>query len=124
MIAPFAWMHGWRSPRLLTAYVFVLVVGGLSMFVAGHYFKIVPFLVWYHRFGARVGKERVPRVADLYSATRATAALALLAVGVVTTTAGILAGSAPVVRAGALALFAGACVEGREMVRVARARTA
>ena len=123
-IGPVAWTRGWQSPRLLTAYVFVLVVGGLSMFVAGHYFKIVPFLVWYHRFGARVGKGRVPRVADLYSAKLAGAALALFAAGVVVATAGILAGSTPIVRAGTLALFAGACVEGREMIRVARARAA
>lgn len=124
VIGPLAWTRGWRDVHVLTAYVFVLVVGGISLFVAGHYFKIVPFLVWYHRFGSRVGKGRVPRVADLFSARRATLALVLLVGGALGATAGILVGGPALVRAGALALFGGACVEAREMIRIARARPA
>ncbi len=122
VMAPFALARGWQQPRLLTAYVFVLVVGGISLFIAGHYFKIVPFLVWYHRFGARVGKGRVPRVSDLYSARVAGTVVIVLAAGVVMTASGILAGSVAVIRAGALALFAGVALEAREMVHIARTR--
>jgi hypothetical protein len=57
-IAPFAVHAGLAAPRLATAYVLVLVLGGLSLFVAGHYYKILPFLVWYHRFGPLVGRGR------------------------------------------------------------------
>lgn len=122
IMAPIAWVRGWQDVRLLTAYVFVLVVGGISLFIAGHYFKIVPFLVWYHRFGSRVGKGRVPRVADLYSGRMATVALVLLGGGVVAIASGILSGCAELVRDGALAMLAGACVEAREMLRIARAK--
>ena len=50
------------SPRLATAYVLV-VVGGISLFVAALYYKIVPFLVWFHRFGPLAVKRPVPKVA-------------------------------------------------------------
>lgn len=122
VMAPIAWARGWNDVRLLTAYMFVLVVGGVSLFIAGHYFKIVPFLVWYHRFGDRVGKGRVPRVSDLYSARMATVALAMLVAGVIATAIGILIGNVALVRIGAISLFGGACVEAREMIRIANAR--
>ncbi len=118
-LAPFAWFHGWQSVRLLSAYVFLLVAG-ISLFIAGHYFKIVPFVVWYHRWGTRVGRERVPSVADLYSASGATRALAALVAGVLGIAAGILAGHAGLLRAGAFVFLLGIGCEGREMIRIAR----
>lgn len=120
VLAPFALTRGFHDVRLLTAYVLVLIVGGISLFVAGHYFKIVPFLVWYHRFGDRVGKARVPRVIDLYSARMARAAFVALAAGVAVTAAGVLAGSTALVRAGSIVFLTGVLIEAREMVRIAR----
>lgn len=122
MMGPIAWMRGWQNVQLLTTYVFFLIIGGVSLFIAGHYFKIVPFIVWYHRFGAKVGKGKVPRVSDLYSAKAANLALGFLALGALTTAAGIMLGSTNTVRTGALLLFSGACIEGREMIRIARVR--
>ncbi len=100
-----------------------LLIGGVSMFIAGHYFKIVPFIVWYHRFGAQVGKSKVPRVADLYSSRRASLTLVALGAGVGLVALGILLGQALVVRGGALALVLGIAVEAREMIRVVSVRT-
>src|SRR5690606_17011980 len=42
------------NARLATAYVSAVLLG-ISLFVAAHYYKIVPFLVWYHRFGPLAG---------------------------------------------------------------------
>lgn len=122
LLAPWAWLRGWQNVRLLTTYVFLLI-GGVSMFIAGHYFKIVPFIVWYHRFGAQVGKSKVPRVADLYSSRRASLTLVALGAGVGLVALGILLGQALVVRGGALALVLGIAVEAREMIRVVSVRT-
>lgn len=124
VMAPFALSAGLGNPRLLTGYVFVLVVGGVSLFVAGHYYKIVPFLVWYHRFGSLVGTRPVPAVADLYSARLARASIVVFVAGVLGIAAGIFVVSAPLVRAGALAFGAGVGLEIREMVRIARRRPA
>lgn len=124
LLAPMALSRGLDSPRWLTAYGFVLVVGGLSLFVAGHYYKVVPFLVWYHRFGAVVGTRPVPRVADLYSTRVARADVALFVAGVLAMAIGILVGSEASVRAGAVSFAAAVALEIREMVRVARRRPA
>jgi hypothetical protein len=124
VMAPFALARGLESPRLLTAYVFILVVGGISLFTAGHLYKIVPFLVWYHRFGSLVGTQPVPTVADLYSKRMAQASVAALVAGVIVSAVGILCASTPLVRAGALAFAAGVALEIREMTRIAGRRLA
>lgn len=109
------------SPTLATAYVAAMVLG-ISLFVAAHYYKIVPFLVWFHRFGPVAGRRPVPKVADLYSAAWAKGAGALLAAGTVTVILSVLAGSAAAARAGALLFLAGAGVEALQMAGVARRR--
>jgi len=124
LLAPIALSRGLENPRWPTAYALVLVVGGLSLFVAGHYYKIVPFLVWYHRFGSVVGTRPVPRVADLYSARVARADVALFVAGVLAMAIGIVVGSEASVRAGAVSFAAAVALEIREMVRVARRRPA
>ncbi|HEX6587552.1 MAG TPA: hypothetical protein VF039_00905 [Longimicrobiales bacterium] len=103
------------SARVATAYVLVVVLG-ISLFVAAHYYKIVPFLVWYHRFGPLAGKRPVPRVNELYSSRLASTAALLLVVGVVALAAAVLAGSAAVARVGAIVLAAGASIEATQML--------
>lgn len=122
VMAPVALVRGWENAQLLTTYVFVLVVGGITLFIAGHYFKIVPFLVWYHRYGSRVGKGTVPRVAELYSARAVQAALGLFVLGVVATAFGIASGIALLVRSGSVVLLAAVLIEAREMIRISRRR--
>lgn len=112
-------LTGGAPARLATAYVTVLVLG-ISLFVAAHYYKIVPFLVWYHRFGPLAGKRPVPKVADLFSARAATAAGALLLVGTLGLAASVAAGSPSLTRAAAATFLAGATVEALQMLRLAR----
>ncbi|GMV06776.1 MAG: hypothetical protein AMXMBFR53_30510 [Gemmatimonadota bacterium] len=120
-----AWqvVAGFGRPALATAYVAALVLG-LSLFVAAHYYKIVPFLVWYHRFGPVAGRQPVPKVADLYSAPGATAATGLQALGVVALVGGVLWGAPGVVRTGAALFLCGAVVEAAQLAGVARRRPA
>ncbi|MDT8342339.1 MAG: hypothetical protein RQ751_12570 [Longimicrobiales bacterium] len=110
---------GFGRPLLATAYVALLVLG-ITLFVAALYYKIVPFLVWYHRFAPRAGKGPVPMVAELYHSGWAGAAGLLLAGGGVTSAAGIALGTAPVVRAGASAFLAGAVVLAAQMAALSR----
>lgn len=79
----------------ITAYG-VTLIGGLALFVAGHYYKILPFLLWNHRYAPLVGKRPLPKVADLFDARIATMAgacsvtgMAALAIGAATTTFGL-----------------------------------
>jgi hypothetical protein len=112
------------SPRLATAYVAALVVGGLGLFVAGHQYKILPFLVWHHRFGPVASERPVPMVAELFARAPALASVVLQAVGAAGVVAGILAGSPAVTRAAALGLACGALVETVQLAAVARRRPA
>src|SRR5690606_23360250 len=75
--APGFLLNGLSAPRLATAYVVGLLCS-LSLFVAGHYYKILPFLIWFHRFGPLVGKQQVPRVIDLYGVRAGNIAVVLL----------------------------------------------
>lgn len=105
--------------RFATAYVLVLVLG-ISLFVAAHYYKIIPFLVWYHRFGPLAGRRKVPSVSELYSARQATAAGALLVLGTLTLAGAAALGASVAARVGALLLTAGAAIEARQMLALAR----
>lgn len=112
------------GPRLLTAYGVLLVPGGLGLFVAGHYYRIVPFLTWFHRFGPVAAEREVPRVGELFDHRVAHVAAALLVAGVVALAAGVLAGSPAVCLAGSLAFGVGAVTQSAQMVGVSRSRPA
>ena len=114
---------GAAAPRVATGYVAALVLG-ISLFVAAHYYKIVPFLVWYHRFGPVAGRQPVPKVADLYSAAGAKTAGILLTAGVAALVAGTLGGWTLAARMGAAAFLAGTVVVAAQMAAVSRRKPA
>lgn len=106
---------------VVTAYI-VAVLLGITLFVAAHYYKIVPFLVWYHRYGPLAGRQPVPRVNELYSARHATFAAALLASGAVGLVTTVAFGLPLAARAAALVFAAGAAAEGIQMGKLWRTR--
>lgn len=107
-VAPLVVAWGVSAPRLATGYVILLIVAGLSLFVAGHFYKILPFLIWFHRFGPLVGRAEVPRVLDLYSARVAGVVAGLLASGAFGLAGATLIGSPGLTRLAAIAFAAGA----------------
>src|SRR5690606_10877663 len=109
------------APRVVTAYIAAAVLG-ISLFVAAHYYKILPFLVWYHRFGPLAGKRPVPRVAELYRARTATVAGVLLVNGALGIVVATLLGAGLVARLAAVAYAAGAAVVIGQMAAIARRR--
>jgi hypothetical protein len=44
---------------------FVLFYGILSSLIIGHFYKIIPFLIWFERFSPLVGKQKVPMLGDM-----------------------------------------------------------
>lgn len=108
-------------PRVWVAYVMAMLLG-ITLFVAALYYKIVPFLVWYHRFGPLAGKQPVPRVGELYSARTANVAGILLLLGALGMTASVLFGHAAPARLAAVVLTAGVLVEAWQMLLLARRR--
>lgn len=106
------------DPRVSAAYGAALVLA-LALFVAAFYYKIVPFLVWLHRFGPLAARQPVPRVAELYSAAAASSAAALLVTGAAVLVAGTALGEGALARAGAVLVLGGAATEGGQMLALA-----
>ena len=44
---------------------FIFLLGFLTPIITAHLYKIIPFLVWFHRFSNLVGKQKVPMLADM-----------------------------------------------------------
>lgn len=122
VLAPFFLYNGLGAPRIATAYVVTLVLGGLSLFVAGHYYKILPFLIWFHRFGPLVGKKPVPRVIDLYATKPGYTAAVLLGTGTAGLVIATLTGTVVMARPAALLFAAGAVIVAIQMFLISRKR--
>lgn len=123
LIAPFALSRGFGDVRLLATYHLVLL-GGISLFVAGHYYKIVPFLVWYHRFGPLAGLKKIPLVTELYSMRMASVNASILIAGWLGVVAGTYFGWAPVVRISALVFALGAVIEAVVVAQISQRKPA
>ena len=106
-------------PRIAVAYVATLLMG-ISLFVVAHYYKIIPFLVWYHRWGPLAGKRQLPRVNELYSATLARSAGMLLILGALGILPSIVLGAPAALRVGALVFAAGVMLVIIQMIQLAR----
>lgn len=120
-LAPFFLVAGTSSPGLATGYV-TAAIGAIALFVAGHYYRIVPFLVWFHRFGPLVGTREVPRVADLYRPRPASAAMMMLSGGTVLLTLAPLLGMVAIATAGATLFLGGALIVVTQMIAISTRR--
>ena len=121
VLAPAALGQGLAAPRLLTGYVATLVLAS-TLFVAAHYYKVLPFLVWYHRFGPLAGKRPVPRVAELYGSRTANTAAGLLSVGALGLVLSVIGGAGALARGAAVVFTAGAIMEVAQMYSISRRR--
>lgn len=107
----------WGSPvlgredaaRWQLAYGITAIGGWAGLTLLGNSYKIVPFLVWYHRYRERAGFGPVPMIADLYNDRLAHAVLVLHGAAVAVAASGALAGNLSVLRTGgALLALSGA----------------
>jgi hypothetical protein len=96
--------------------------GWAGTIVHGMLTRIVPFLVWLHRFAPVVGEAPVPSVRALLPDSRVRVGLVLHAGSVLLGACGILSGSDLLVRAAGLALLATAGWLLGSLVQVARRR--
>ena len=120
VLGPVVLSRGVAHPRLATAYVAVGLLGGIVLYVAGFFYKIVPLLAWTLRYRGRAGGEQLPALADLFSARVAHVQLVAMALGVALLAAGIGARSVAVARGGALLFAAGVALFASQIARVGR----
>ena len=105
--------------RIATAYVTIGLLGGIVLFIIGFFYKIVPLLAWTAHYRGRMGKERVPTVAETLSMPVARAQLVLMASAIVLLGLGIGFGSPAVTRCGAVLFLAGVLLFVSQITRVA-----
>lgn len=123
LLGPAVLAAGIAHGRLATLYVVIGLLGGIVMFVIGFFYKIVPLLAWTAHFRGRMGKERVPTVAETFSARVAKVQLAMMALGVGLLGLGVAVGSAHVTRCGAVLFVAGVLLFITQLGRVALGHT-
>lgn len=119
VLAPFVLTIGVEHLQLDTAYVMLGLLGGLTLYVIGQFYKVVPFLAWMSRFRHDMGKKPVPTVAQLYSPRVANVDLALFVAGIVGMILGVATGAALLVRVTAILFATAVALFISQMTRVA-----
>lgn len=99
---------GVSPDRGAIAYALVGMVGFIGFTILGQFYKIMPFLAWYHRYSSLVGKTKVPLIKDIYDERLAWAGFWSAQTGLALTVVSILAGLGLGVRLGGGLLAAGA----------------
>lgn len=90
--------------RWLLAYAALGIVGWMGMTLVGNTYKILPFLIWFHRYRPLIGRQPVPMTGDLYSDRVATGIVGLVGVAAVVLATGALAGNFDIFRLGGAVL--------------------
>ena len=115
---------GDQPARWPLAYAVAGLGGWLGCTLIGNSYKIVPFLVWFHRYAGLVGRLPVPLMTEMYSEKAATLVLAGHAAATLCVVAGALFGMMDLIRLGALALFVVATVHATTLALTLVARPA
>ena len=102
----------------------VAIWGWAGLIVHGMLSRIVPFLIWFHRFAPLVGRVEVPSMRALLPERRLTVALALHVAAVLAGLTTPLGGGALAARATAVLLVATAVVLGANLIHTLRQRPA
>ena len=90
--------------RWLLAYGIAGVGGWAGLSLVGNSYKILPFLLWFHRYLPRVGSGPVPVTADIYNDRAANLVLVVQTIAVALGAAAALFGTLPLLQAAGLLL--------------------
>jgi cbb3-type cytochrome oxidase subunit 1 len=93
--------NGYRvTTTWVAAYGYVVLVGWFGFSIVGKYYKIIPFLLWVHRYSKHVGSQPVPLLKDMLDERFGYASLGALFLGYLVVLADILSASLVTVRLG------------------------
>lgn len=114
------YVRGDRPASAIWVAVGWLAIAGLAeMAIQGFFYKIATFLVFLHRYAPVAGRQRVPRLEDMYDARLAVAGWALWSLGIVGSLAAIPVGSSAVSHVAGVVLAAGLACFLANVLRVA-----
>ena len=90
--------------RLAFGYGVLALLGWISVMIIGMMYKIIPFLVWHHRYSDLVGLRPVPAATELLGQSTPRMEFWVLYAGITMTVAGVIFTSALLLQAGTLVL--------------------
>jgi len=90
--------------RLAFGYGVLALLGWVSVMIIGMMYKIIPFLVWHHRYSDFVGLRPVPPATQFLGETVPRVEFWLLHTGIQMTVVGLIAASGLLVQAGTIVL--------------------
>lgn len=106
--------------RVALAYGLAMLPGFVGTVIVGQLHKILPFLVWFHRFSPLIGLKKLPTAGELLGEAPQRLQWLAMHAGLGALVVGVLAGLAPLRAAGALIFAAAALLLVRNLVVVAR----
>lgn len=109
---------GIPQAHLQLAYGLAAITGWAGTMLVGTSYKILPFLVWFHRYRLLAGTRPVPLTRDIYSEPWANVALAALGAGTILGITGALFGELWVLQAAGLVLVTAAAAHGATLAHV------
>lgn len=106
--------------RLAFGYGFLALVGWVSVMIIGMMYKIIPFLVWHHRYSDLVGLRPVPPATQFLGEAVPRVGFWLLHAGIVVTVGGLILESSVGIQAGTIGLSLAGVSFGVSLIRIYR----
>jgi hypothetical protein len=106
------------TTQLENVYGFLGLFGVVTFAILGMLYKIVPFLVWFHRYSGEIGRAKVPSMADMYSDRLQGAGYWTFVGGLAMTSVATALGHELAVRGGCVLLAASLAIFALNMARV------
>ena len=119
LLGPALLIAGAANGRLAVAYVVTGLLGGITLYVIGFFYKIVPMLAWMVHYSGRMGRRHVPTIAETFSSRVAHVQLAIMASAVTLLALGSATDSVPLAVSGAVLFLAGVFLFVGQLARVA-----
>ncbi|WP_281950722.1 hypothetical protein [Nitrosophilus kaiyonis] len=97
-------LSGASLENLLHTFIWFLFIF-FAFLINGHLYKIIPFLVWFHRYSHLVGKQKIPMLHEMYPKKQAEFEFWFSAIGALLVGFGLLFENSELFKAGGSFLF-------------------
>lgn len=120
------WLASGRGPdgswasHVAFGYTVLALLGWMSVMIVGMTYKILPFLVWHHRYSDVVGLRPVPTATEFVGEDLPGLGFWILHCGILTLVAGLVFQWAPVIQVGAMFLATAGALFGIALFRIYR----
>lgn len=108
------------TKNLTLIYGLIALFGSFGMLIIGQMYKIVPFLVWYHKYSSKVGIQNVPMLKDMFNEKLATIQLYIMLAGIFIASVGLMTDVKFITFIGFLLIFASSLIFVYNMIKIYR----